>query len=132
VPADPAAHLASHRPTDYWGRGLVDQVIAKLPSALAAEGVALLTITSLLSHARTSELLAELGLREEVVAWDVHELPSEYRARGEHLAHIEALSDAYRLHIGEDDVLVTYLLEIRRAETVGGGHSVPGPWSNGP
>jgi hypothetical protein len=38
VPVDPLSQLSSHRPTDYWGRGLIDQVIAKVPHAMAQEG----------------------------------------------------------------------------------------------
>jgi S-methylmethionine-dependent homocysteine/selenocysteine methylase/SAM-dependent methyltransferase len=65
TPIDPLGRLGSHRPVDYWGRGLVDQLIAKLPRALAPEGVAYVTTTSLLSPGRTSDLLAEAGLRAE-------------------------------------------------------------------
>jgi S-methylmethionine-dependent homocysteine/selenocysteine methylase len=134
VPADPAAELASHRPTDYWGRGLVDQVIAKLPQALAAEGVALLTHTSLLSQARTSELLAHLGLEAEVIAYELQELPREYTQYADHIANVEQLSDAYRLNIGDDHALVTYLLEIKRAGAHDNGNGnvrgVDAPWRN--
>jgi len=115
VPVDPASQLSSHRPIDYWGRGLVDQVLAKLPDALAEEGRALVTLTSLLSQTRTSELLGELGLRAEVVAWEVGPQPPAYRPGEEHLAHVEELGDGYRLHVGGDTALVTYLVEIRRA-----------------
>ncbi len=126
VPADPAATASSHRPTDYWGRGLVDQVISKLPQALAEEGVALVTVTSLLSQARTSELLAGLGLQEEIVAWELQELPAPYLQHEEHVRHIEELSDAYQLDFGGEPVLVTYLLEIRRAT---GRNNDAAPWS---
>ena len=40
TPVDPFQHPTSHRPVDYWGRSLVDQLIAKLTTALAPEGVA--------------------------------------------------------------------------------------------
>ena len=93
LPADPAAQVSSHRPTDYWGRGLVDQVIAKLPHALAAEGRALITLTSLLSRERTSELLAQLGLRERVAAWEIQDAP---RAHVEHAHHLAAPGAAQR------------------------------------
>jgi S-methylmethionine-dependent homocysteine/selenocysteine methylase/SAM-dependent methyltransferase len=129
IPVAPAAQLSSHRPTDYWGRGLVDQVIAKLPLALAAEGIALLTLTSLLSQERTSELLGALGLHEEVVAWEVQPLPASYRARADHLANVEQLSDAYRLHVGGDELLVTYLLEIRHREPRRDGRRRSAPWA---
>jgi S-methylmethionine-dependent homocysteine/selenocysteine methylase len=114
TPTDPVAQLASHRPADYWGRGLVDQVISKLPAALAAEGVALLTMTSVLSRLRTVELLAAAGLRAEVVAWELADLPESYAEHREQLEHVEELSDAHHLRLGDADVLVTYLLEIRR------------------
>jgi S-methylmethionine-dependent homocysteine/selenocysteine methylase len=114
TPIDPLCQMSSHRPTDYWGRGLVDQVIAKLPRALAAEGRALLSLTSLLSRERTLELLAHLGLVGEVVAWELQDASQAFVEESEHLAHVEQLSDGYALHVGEETVLVTYLLEIRR------------------
>jgi S-methylmethionine-dependent homocysteine/selenocysteine methylase len=113
MPIDPLSELSSHRPTDYWGRGLVDHVIAKLPRAMAAEGRALLTMTSLLSRAQTLDLLARNGLAAEVVAWQIEPLPEEYRAHREHLAHVEQGCDGYMLDVGDEDVLVAYLLEVR-------------------
>jgi S-methylmethionine-dependent homocysteine/selenocysteine methylase len=115
TPIDPLSQLSSHSATDYWGRGLVDQVIGKLPQALASEGLAVLAVNSLLSRERTLQLLGQLGLTAEVVAWELQDLPAEFLAWREHLAHIEQLSDGYTLHVGEHDVLVTYLLEIRHA-----------------
>ena len=126
TPIDPLTQALSHRPTDYWGRGLVDQVIAKLPKALAAEGVALLTVTSALSQARTASLLAAAGLQAEVVAWELQDLPADHRAQREHLAHVEQLCDAFMLPIGEDDALVCYLLEIRHAGDGGAARIEPG------
>jgi methylase of polypeptide subunit release factors len=125
VPVDPATQLSSHRPTDYWGRGLVDQVIAKLPQALALEGVALLTVSSVLSRARTVELLHELGLHAEVVAWNLVESPPSHRRYERHIAHVEQLTDAYRVSVGDEHLLVTYLLEVRRADAPG----AQTPWS---
>ncbi len=127
MPVDPLSRLFSHRPLDYWGRGLVDQVIAKLPRALATEGSALLTLTSLLSPDRTLDMIANGGLCAEVVAWDLQELPEQLVAHSEHLAHVEQLSDAYRLHIGEADVLVNYVIEIRHASA--GSRRAESPWS---
>jgi homocysteine S-methyltransferase len=132
APTDPATELSSHRPTDYWGRGLVDQVIAKLPRALAREGRALLTLTSVISRARTLDLLGQAGLAARVVAWEIEELREAYRAQREHIATIAHLSDAYTTHIGDEPLLVCYLLEIthRRAGGNGSG-STPPPWSPG-
>lgn len=127
LPADPFAELTSHRPTDYWGRGLLDQVITKLPQALAHEGRALLTMTSLLSRERTEQLLAEAGLTAEVVWWQLDELPEVLRGRRDHLRHVEQLSDAYLLELGDQDVVVTYLLEIRHA--AGADRGLELPWA---
>ncbi len=115
TPIDPLSELSSHRPTDYWGRGLIDQVIAKLPAALAAEGRALVTLTSLLSRERTVELLAGAGLVAEAVAWELHELPEPYLAQLDHVATVARSSDGYLTHLGDRPLLVTYLLEIRLA-----------------
>ncbi|WCB94882.1 hypothetical protein DSM104299_03622 [Baekduia alba] len=127
TPVGPAAGLASHRPTDYWGRGLVDQVIAKLPHALAKEGIALLTHTSLLSRERTMQLLAERGLYAEVVAWQLEPLPTEYLDQGEHLAQLEQHGEGYLVHTGESRSLVVYVLEIRHGRT--GANGSP-PWAS--
>jgi S-methylmethionine-dependent homocysteine/selenocysteine methylase/SAM-dependent methyltransferase len=128
VPIDPLAELSSHRPTDYWGRGLIDQVISKLPRALASEGYALITLTSLLSRERTIELLDRLGLAAKVVAWELEDLPSSYSAQGEHLTNILELSDAYLAHVGEMPVLANYLLEIRHAASRQA--DTGSPWQN--
>jgi S-methylmethionine-dependent homocysteine/selenocysteine methylase/SAM-dependent methyltransferase len=115
TPVDPLSQGASHRPPDYWGRGLLDQVIAKLPRALAPEGTAYLTMTSLLSRDQTLELLTAAGMSAEVVAWELQDVPDELRAHRDHLAQVQQLSDGYMLRMGDDDVLVTYLLEVRHA-----------------
>jgi SAM-dependent methyltransferase len=130
TPIDPMSQLFSHRPTDYWGRGPVDQVISKLPRTLASEGRAFLTLTSLLSRERTLELLAAAGLVAEVVAWELGDLPADYRDQGEHLGQVEELGDGYLLHVGEESILVTYVLEISHAA---GAATAPGaPWNNRP
>jgi hypothetical protein len=126
IPRDPLTQLSSHRPVDYWGRGLVDQVIGKLPAALAAEGVAYLAQTSILSRQQTIEMLAVGGLEASVVAWDVSELPPAYEGHLEQVREVEDLSDAHHLRIGDEQALVTYLLEIRRRS----GERADGPpWS---
>jgi homocysteine S-methyltransferase len=124
IPIDPLAELSSHRPTDYWGRGLIDQVIGKLPRALASEGYALITLTSLLSRDRTIELLDRLGLSARVVAWELEDLSESYAAQREHLSNIVELSDAYIAQVGDHPALVTYLLEIRHAN---GRHAADDP-----
>jgi S-methylmethionine-dependent homocysteine/selenocysteine methylase/SAM-dependent methyltransferase len=125
MPIDPLSQLSSHRPTDYWGRGLVDQVIAKIPRAIAPEGHALLALTSLLSRERTGARLAEAGLTGEVVAWELQELPAGYRENLDHLRTVQSSSDGYMLRVGDHDVLVCYLLELRHDTGAGGGISFP-------
>jgi S-methylmethionine-dependent homocysteine/selenocysteine methylase/SAM-dependent methyltransferase len=127
VPTDPASEFPSHRPTDYWGRGLVDQLIAKLPRALAREGRALLTLTSVVSRARTLDLLDQASLASRVVAWDIEELPKRYRAQREHIATITHLTDAYTTHIGDEQLLVCYLLEITHRRGDLSDNGLP-PW----
>jgi release factor glutamine methyltransferase len=128
IPSDPLAELSSHRPTDYWGRGLIDQVIRKLPDMLASEGYALITLTSLLSRERTIKLLDELDLVANVVAWELQDLPESYTTQKVHLRNVVELSDAYVAHVGETPTLVTYLLEIRHSSGRYAG-SEP-PWQN--
>ena len=49
-PADPFQQASTHRPVDYWGRMLLDQLLGKLPQALAPEGVAYVVHLSVLSR----------------------------------------------------------------------------------
>src|ERR687886_679931 len=111
-PADPANAVSTHRPVDYWGRQLVDQLIAKLGDALAPEGVAYLMQLSLLSQEPTAELLDAAGFRATVVDWAMYGFPPEHAQAGRQIARVEDLSDAYHLRIGDRDVVVAYLLEI--------------------
>jgi hypothetical protein len=119
IPIDPATVLSSHRPADYWGRGLVDQLISKLPDSLATEGVALVTVTSILSRARTAELLDAHGLRADIVAWELVSPPATTQWSEAHISQIERCSDAFRVSVGAEQLLVAYLLAIR--------HTEPGP-----
>jgi release factor glutamine methyltransferase len=114
LPVDPLSHLSSHRPIDYWGRGLIDQVIGKLPHALAEEGRALLTLTSLISRERTLAVVDQVGLAADVIAVELQDLPEDYRQRTEHLARVEHGSDGYVVNVGDRRALVCYLLEIKR------------------
>lgn len=111
VPADPAEQVTSHRPIDFWGRGLFDQVLTKLPEALAPEGSALVTMNSCLSRSRTDHLLAEAGLRARVVDWTLS--PAPWAAPNSHISRVERLTDAFHVSPGGGDVVVIYLLEIR-------------------
>jgi S-methylmethionine-dependent homocysteine/selenocysteine methylase/methylase of polypeptide subunit release factors len=114
-PAEPRDAVSTHRAVDYWGRNLVDQLVAKLGDALAPEGVAYLMHLSLLSQARTAELLADAGFRARVVDHTMFGFTPEQAAAREQIARVEELSDAHHLVVGERDVMVAYLLEVTAA-----------------
>ena len=115
VPVDPFQRVATHRPRDYWGRNALDQVIAKLPHALAPEGVAYVVQLSILSQARTEELLAAAGLTAIVVDYNLFHFTEAFKPSAAQIERVEELSDAYHLSLSEHDVVVGYLLEVRRS-----------------
>jgi S-methylmethionine-dependent homocysteine/selenocysteine methylase/SAM-dependent methyltransferase len=112
TPIDPYRRLTSHRPVDYWGRTPFDHLLAKLRDALAPEGVAYVVQLSILSRHRTGELLATHGLEVQIA--DLRVCGVELDGDREQIQRVEELSDAYHLRIGERELLVAYLLEIRR------------------
>ena len=114
TPVDPFQRLSSHRPVDYWGRSLVDQLITKLPDALAPEGVAYIVQLSILSQQRTIERLDAAGFESEVVEYELFRSTPELLDSAPQIDRVEELSDAYHLRLGQDDLMVAYLLEVRR------------------
>jgi S-methylmethionine-dependent homocysteine/selenocysteine methylase/SAM-dependent methyltransferase len=114
-PTDPFERLSSHRVPDYWGRNLVDQLIAKLPEALAPEGVAYVVQLSILSQQRTAGMLAEHGLVAHPVDYTMVAFPADQQQSRAQIGRVEELSDAYHLAVGEQEVIVAYLLEVRHA-----------------
>lgn len=116
-PTDPLNAQSSHRIVDYWGRNLIDQLIAKLSEALAPEGVAYLMQLSILSQRRTAELLDSSGFSTRVVDYTLFDFRPEHERGREQIARVEELSDAYHLRVGERDMMVAYLLEIKARST---------------
>jgi S-methylmethionine-dependent homocysteine/selenocysteine methylase/SAM-dependent methyltransferase len=114
MPVDPAEQVSTHRPLDYWGRNLLDHLIAKLPEALAEDGVAYVMQLSILSQERTVALLAEHGFEATVVDYSFFEVTELLRRGAEHIAAVEELTDAYHLRFGDQSAVVAYLLEVRR------------------
>ncbi len=114
VPVDPEQHVAGHRPVDYWGRTPLEPVLTKLADALAPEGVAYVVQLSILSQRRTAELLAAAGLSVQVVDYEVYPFPPELDEHRAQIRRVERLSDASHVCSGGRDLLVAYLLEIRR------------------
>jgi cyclopropane fatty-acyl-phospholipid synthase-like methyltransferase len=115
TPADPFQQVAGHRPVDYWGRRPLDQLIGKLPQALAPEGVAYVVQLSVASQQRTLELLDRVGLRGRVVDYALFGFTPAFAGSRAQIARVEELSDAYHLRLGRHDVMVAYLVEITRA-----------------
>ena len=71
LPVDPFEQVTTHRPLDYWGRNLIDHLIAKLPDALADDGVAYVMQLSIIGQERTAEQLEERGFAARVVDFGV-------------------------------------------------------------
>jgi homocysteine S-methyltransferase len=113
TPADPLRHLSDHRPLDYWGRNLIDHLIARLPDALASEGVAYVVHLSTLSQSQTAAQLDAAGLTGRVVAYSVLPFEQSFRDNRAQVDRVEARSDAHHIHIGDEEFLVAYLLQIQ-------------------
>lgn len=114
TPVDPEQHVTGHRPIDYWGRTPIDPVLTKLADALAPDGVAYVVQLSILSQRRTAELLAAAGLEARVVEYGVFAFPPELDDHRAQIGRVERLSDADHPRAGDRDLVVAYLLEIRR------------------
>lgn len=112
MPVDPLEQSVSHRPRDYWGRGLLDHLIRKLPEALAPDGVAYIMQLSILSQERTAELLDERGFAVRIADFGFFRFTEPFREQREQILRVEAFSDAYHLTVADEEVMVAYLLEI--------------------
>ena len=114
MPVDPFEQVTSHRPLDYWGRNLLDHLIHMLPEALAQDGTAYIMQLSIIGERRTAELLDRHGYQARVVDFSFFEFSELFREKSEQIERVEADSDAYHLTFGESEVMVAYLLEIKR------------------
>jgi homocysteine S-methyltransferase len=114
MPVDPFAQVSSHRPLDFWGRNLIDHLINLLPTALAEDGVAYLLQLSIIGQQRTAEQLEALGYDSRVVDFGFFEFHQLFAERSDQIDRVEQLSDAYHLRLGDEDVMVAYLIEITR------------------
>jgi S-methylmethionine-dependent homocysteine/selenocysteine methylase/SAM-dependent methyltransferase len=114
MPVDPFEQVSTHRPLDYWGRNLIDHLISLLPEALADDGVAYILQLSIIGQERTTEQLEALGYRSRVVDFGFFEFHELFADKSEQIRRVEELSDAYHLRLGATDVMVAYLVEVRR------------------
>ena len=116
MPVNPMGEVSGHRPADFWGRNLLDHLIALLPELLDEDGVAYVMQISILGQLRTAQLLARAGLDARVVDFAFFHFSPVFYENIEQIRRVEQLSDAYHLKFGDDDVMVMYLLAITRRE----------------
>jgi S-methylmethionine-dependent homocysteine/selenocysteine methylase/SAM-dependent methyltransferase len=116
TPVDPFEPVVSHRPLDYWGRGLIDHLFRMLPEALADDGTAYVMQLSIIGERRTTQLLDRLGFQARVVDFGMFEFTDLFNDARDQIARVEELSDAYHLKLGALDVMAAYLLEITRKD----------------
>jgi S-methylmethionine-dependent homocysteine/selenocysteine methylase/SAM-dependent methyltransferase len=116
MPVDPFEQVSTHRPLDYWGRNLLDHLIALLPAALADDGVAYIMHLSIIGQQRTAEQLDVLGYTSRVVDFAFFEFHELFHEQSTQIDRVEGLSDAYHLRLGEQDVMVAYLIEVTRKD----------------
>ncbi len=119
MPVDPFEQVSTHRPLDYWGRNLIDHLVALLPVALADDGVAYLLQLSIIGQQRTAEQLDALGYRSRVVDFGFFEFQEIFSEKSEQISRVEELSDAYHLELGDRDVMVDYMIEVTRKPEAG-------------
>ena len=115
MPVDPFAERSGHRPLDYWGRSLLDNLLRRLPLLLAADGVAYVMQLSIIGMLETQRLLAAGGLEARVADFGFFPFGQVFAEHREQILRVEERSDANHLHIGGEDVMVAYLLEVRRS-----------------
>jgi release factor glutamine methyltransferase len=114
MPVDPELQTSGHRAVDFWGRNLLDHLIALLPELMAEGGVTYLMQLSILSQQRTAELLQQAGYDARVVDYAFLRAHAVFQENMAQIRRVEQLSDAYHLAVGREEVIVMYLLEIRR------------------
>ena len=76
-------------------------------------GRALVLQLSIIGQERTAELLDELGLEARIVDFGFFPFGPLFSRNAEQIAVVESLSDAHHIHVGDEDVMIAYALEIR-------------------
>ena len=114
MPVDPFEQSGGHRPLDYWGRNLLDHLLGLLPRLLDDGGAALVMQLSILSQLETEELLDRHGLASRVVDFGFFPFSPLVERNLPQIERVEQLSDANHLALGEERIMVAYLLEVTR------------------
>jgi S-methylmethionine-dependent homocysteine/selenocysteine methylase/SAM-dependent methyltransferase len=112
LPVDPFQEPTGHRPLDYWGRTLLDHFLRLLPRLLAPGGRAYVMQLSIIGQRATERLLAAGGLEARVVEFGFFPFGPLFEASRAQIERVEQLSDAYHVAVGDEDVMVAYLLEV--------------------
>ena len=115
LPVDPFSEPSGHRPLDYWGRNLLDHLLGLLPRLLDTDGLAYLMQLSILSQLATSERAASVGLDARVVDFAFFPFTAVFEQQQEQISRVQQLSDAHHLNLGDESVMVSYLLEVSHA-----------------
>jgi len=115
LPVDPFREPTGHRPLDYWGRTILDRFLRLLPRLLAPDGTAYVMQLSIVGQLATERLLAASGLTARVVDFSFFPFGPLFVASREQIRRVEELSDAYHIAVGDEDVVVAYLLEVTHA-----------------
>jgi S-methylmethionine-dependent homocysteine/selenocysteine methylase/SAM-dependent methyltransferase len=115
TPVDPFDQVSTHRPLDFWGRNLLDHLISLLADALADDGTAYIMQLSVIGQRRTAELLEAAGYQSRVVDFAFFAFNDMFRQKTDQIVRVEELSDAYHLKLGDEDVMVAYLIEVTRS-----------------
>jgi S-methylmethionine-dependent homocysteine/selenocysteine methylase/SAM-dependent methyltransferase len=116
LPVDPFEEPTGHRPLDYWGRTLLDHFLRLLPGLLAPGGKAYVMQLSVVGQLATERILAAGGLRARVVDFSFFPFGPLFIQSRAQIERVEQLSDAYHITVGDEDVMVAYLLEVTRAD----------------
>ena len=115
MPNDPFQQLTSHRPLDYWGRGLFDHLLSLLPQLLEPDGRAYLMQLSILSQRETLKQLAGEGPRRG--EWSTSASSSSARCSVNTLNRSAASRSSptpTTFDFGDVNMMIAYLIEITR------------------
>ncbi len=118
MPVDPYGEPTGHRPLDYWGRNLLDHLLKLLPDLLAEDGEAYVMQLSIVGQQETARLLAGAGLTSRVIDFSFFPFGPLFERNKEQILRAEQLSDSYHRVVGDEDVIVAYLLQITRGAQV--------------
>ena len=123
MPVDPFEEPAGHRPLDYWGRSLLDHFLRLLPAVLAEDGVAYVMQLSVVGQLETQRRLQAAGLAARVVDFSFFPFGPLFLENRAQIERVEERSDAFHLQVGGEDVMVAYLLEVRRPRDGNAGNA---------